>query len=68
MIFERQDLEDSALLLVVDDNGYYRWSSTKTVVQVISQLRKIAGDLEGASAKASDDQIAEVNGRPQVRT
>lgn len=42
MDFTRQELEDAALLLVVDERGHYKWVSTRSDPEVVAELRAIA--------------------------
>lgn len=42
MDFTREEIEDAALVLVVDEDGAYKWSSHKSNIQVADMLHKIA--------------------------
>jgi len=45
MEISRSDVEDAALVLLVAEDGTYRWSSTKTRGEVSEQLIKIGIDI-----------------------
>jgi hypothetical protein len=47
VIFTKEEMEVSALLLVVSDVGLVKWSSHKTRDQVVSMLRDCADQIEG---------------------
>lgn len=53
--FAREELELAALLLVVDDDGNFRWSSDKTPELVGRMLRQISYDVSLQSVLAVDD-------------
>lgn len=43
--WSKKELEDAALVLSVDDNGAYKWSSTKTREQAADMLIGIAAGI-----------------------
>jgi hypothetical protein len=42
------DMDTAALVLIVDHNGAYRWSATKTTEQVVAQMHRIAEAIQPA--------------------
>lgn len=45
MEFTRAEIKDAALVLVVNEAGEFKWSSTKPPRQVITMLRSIADEV-----------------------
>jgi len=46
----REEIYGAALVLVIQENGERKWTSTKTTEQVIAALRNIADQLENRPA------------------
>lgn len=47
MEFTREEIEDAALVLVVDEDGAHKWSSNKADEEVAQMLEDIAALIRG---------------------